>query len=206
MSKLAIIVLAAALQLSSQFQPARVVSSTFGGFPYGSVAAGLVVLDVDVDQGGAVRGINTLKDLEPFGDVVRRSVSAWRFEPAREGGQAVEHPTLVAVLVRPAAVMFTAPPPPPGPPPGVTRSIPIPTGIGIPAYPPNRIGSAAVLVEVEIDFQGTVTSAQIKGEQTGFDDTSLEAARRWTFRPARHKNIDVASRAYLLFVFRQPAT
>ena len=206
MVRFLILVLAAALQLSSQFQPARVVSSPFGGFPYGSRAAGVVVLDVDVDATGMVRGIKTLKDVEPFGDVIRSSISSWRFEPAREGGQAVEHPTLVAVLVRPAMVMFPAPPPPAGPPPGVTRSIPIPTSIGIPAYPPNRIGVAAVLVEVEVDFQGTVTSAQIKGEPTGFDDTALDAARRWTFRPARHKNLDVASRAYLLLVFRQPVT
>jgi TonB family protein len=201
-----ILVLAAVLQLSSQFQPARVVSSPFGGVPYGSRAAGVIVLDVDVDQGGTVRGINTLKDLEPFGDVIRSSVSSWRFEPARERGQAVEHPILVAVLVRPAMVMFPAPPPPPGPPPGLTHSIPIPTSFGIPAYPPNRIGVAAVLVEVEIDFQGTVTSARIKGETSGFDDTSLDAARRWTFRPARHKNLDVPSCGYLLFIFRQPVT
>jgi TonB family protein len=205
MARLLMVVLAAALQLSSQFQPARVVSSPFGGMPWGSRAAGVVVLDVDVDETGAVRGIETLKDVEPFGDVVRSSVSSWRFEPARDRGQAVDQPILVAALIRPAMVMFPAPPPPAGPPPGA-RSVPIPTHIGIPAYPPNRVGTAAVLVEVEIDFQGSVTSARIKGEPSGFDDTSLEAARRWTFRPARYKNLDVASRGYLLFVFRQPVT
>jgi TonB family protein len=77
--------------------------------------------------------------------------------------------------------------------------------IGIPPYPPNRIGSAAVLVEVEIDSRGTVTSAKIKGETTGFDDASLDAARRWVFRPAQYKRRDIGSRAYILFIYRQPA-
>ena len=101
--------------------------------------------------------------------------------------------------------MFAAPPAPPPPPPGAPRSIPYPTEIGIPPYPPNRIGAAAVLVAVEIDDRGTVTAAAIVGGSTGFDDASLDAARRWKFRPAVHLNRDVPSRAYLLFVFRQPA-
>lgn len=205
MLKLTTVLLAAALQLPAQFQPARVISSPFGEFPYGSLAAGLVVLDVDVGAQGRVRGVNLVKDVDPFGQVLRSAVSSWAFEPAREGGTAVEHPILVAGLIRPAAVMFAAPPAPPPPPPGAPRSIPYPTEIGIPPYPPNRIGAAAVLVAVEIDDRGTVTAAAIVGGSTGFDDASLDAARRWKFRPAVHLNRDVPSRAYLLFVFRQPA-
>jgi outer membrane biosynthesis protein TonB len=60
-------------------------------------------------------------------------------------------------------------------------------------------------VEVEIDDRGSVTAAKIKGETTGFDDASLDAARRWVFRPAEYKNRDVPSRGYLLFIYRQPA-
>ena len=205
MTRLLILVLAAALQMPGAFRPARVTSSPFGGFPWGSRAAGIVVLDVDVDARGMVRGINTVRDLAPFGDVLRSAVSSWSFEPARQGGQAVEHPILVAGLFRPAMVMFPAPPPPPPPPADAPTSIPFPTEIGIPPYPPNRIGSAAVLVEVNIDDRGTVTSAKIKGETTGFDDASLDAARRWVFRPAEYNNRDIESRAYLLFVYRQPA-
>lgn len=206
MSKMLILVGAMALQMSSAFQPARVASSPFGDMPYGSRAAGVVVLDVDVDERGTVRGMTTVKDLEPFGLVLRNAVQSWRFEPARADGRAVEHPVLVAGLFRPAAVMFPAPPPPPPPPANAPESIPYPTEIGIPAYPPNRIGTAAVLVGVEIDDRGTVTNAQIVGDTTGFDDTSLDAAQRWVFRPAQYNRRDVPSRAYLLFVFRQPAT
>jgi len=82
--------------------------------------------------------------------------------------------------------------------------VPYPTSIGIPPYPPNLVGSAAVLVETEIDDSGAVTSARVLGAASAFDDASLEAARRWVFRPARHGGRETASRAYLLFVYRQP--
>jgi len=204
-SKILILALAMALQMSSAFQPARVASSPFGDMPYASRAAGVVVLEVDVDERGTVRGVNTVKDLEPFGPVLRNAVQSWRFDPARADGRAVKHPVLVAALFRPAAVMFPAPPPPPPPPANAPETIPYPIEFGIPPYPPNRIGTAAVLVGVEIDDRGTVTDAEIIGSATGFDDASLDAARRWVFRPAQYKRRDVASRAYLLFVFRQPA-
>jgi TonB family protein len=205
MTKLTILVLAAALQLPSSFAPARVRSSPFGDFPYGSRAAGVVALEVSVDARGSVTGINTVKEVEPFGDVLRSAVSQWTFEPARDDGRAVEHPVLVAGLFRPAAVMFPAPPPFPDPPAGAPHSIPIPKEIGIPPYPPNRIGAAAVLVEVDINAGGTVDSAKIVGPETGFDDASLDAARRWVFRPAEYENRKVPSRGYLLFIYRQPA-
>lgn len=205
MTRLLILVAVAAVQMGA-FQPARVVNSPFGDFPYGSRAAGVVLLDVDVDQRGMVRGMSTIRDLEPFGDVFRSAVRSWSFEPAREGGQAVDHPILVGMLVRPAMVMFPAPPAPPPPPSNRPKGIPYPTEIGIPPYPPNRIGVAAVLVEMDIDDRGTVTNARVKGDTTGFDSAALDAARRWVFKPARYNHRGVASRAYVLFIFRQPAT
>jgi TonB family protein len=205
MTKLTILVLAAALQLPSSFTPARVRSSPFGDLPYGSRAAGVVALDVTVDARGSVKGIRTIKEVEPFGDVLRSSVSSWQFEPARDGGRAVEHPILVAGLFRPAAVMFPAPPPFPNPPGNAPHSTPIPKEIGIPPCPPNRIGVAAVLVEVDVNKSGSVDPARIVGAETGFDDASLDAARRWVFRPAQYQNQPVPSRACLLFVYRQAA-
>lgn len=197
------VLLLAAVQ-AGPFEPPRVVRSPFGGIPWGSRAAGVVVLGAHVNERGQVRDIDTVKDVEPFGDVLRGAVSSWAFEPARDGGRAVDHPVLVAALVRPAMLQFPAPPPPPPPPADAPEAIAFPTEIGIPPYPANRIGGAAVLVEVEIDDGGRVTSAEVEGETTGFDDAALEAARRWVFRPARHQGQGVASRAYLLFVFRQP--
>jgi TonB family protein len=197
-------VLLAVLQTGGGFEAPRVKTASLEGLPYGAQAAGLVVLAVDVDAQGAVRGVDTVKDLEPFGPVLRQSVSSWTFEPARKDGVAVAQPVLVVGAFRPAMVMFPAPPAPPQPPSNAPHSVPYPTSIGIPPYPPNLIGAAAVLVETEIDDAGRVSSARVVGGASPFNDASVDAAQRWAFRPARHDGGAVASRAYLLFVYRHP--
>jgi TonB family protein len=196
--------LIAALQAGPGFEPPRVTSAGLDSLPYGANAAGLVVLAVSVDEQGAVRDVRTVKDLEPFGPIFRKSVSSWRFEPARQDGAAVAQPVLVVGAFRPAMVMFPAPAAPPPPPSDAPHAVPYPTSIGIPPYPPNVTGAASVLVETEIGDDGGVTSARVVGQASVFDDASVEAARRWAFRPARHDGRAVKSRAYLLFVYRQP--
>jgi TonB family protein len=186
------------------FEAPRVRSASLESLPYGAQAAGLVVLAVDVDARGAVRAVDTVKDLEPFGPVLRQSVLSWTFEPARKDGVAVEQPVLVVGAFRPAMVVFPAPPAPPQPPSDAPHSVPYPTSIGIPPYPPNLTGTGVVLVETEIGAAGQVTAARVVGDASPFDDASVEAARRWVFRPARHDGSAVGSRAYLLFVYRQP--
>jgi outer membrane biosynthesis protein TonB len=123
--------LLAALQSSAGFEAPRVRSASLASLPYEARAAGLVVLDVSVDTLGTVSGIRTVKELEPFGEVLRQSVSSWPFEPARD-------------------------------------------------------------------------SSRVVSDASAFDDASLEAARRWAFRPARHGGRAAPSRAYILFVYRQP--
>jgi TonB family protein len=196
--------LLSALQTGSGFEPPRVASAALGPVPYEARAAGLVVLEADVDEHGVVSSVETIKDLEPFGPGLRKSVSAWTFEPARKDGVAVAQPVLVVGAFRPAMVMFAAPSAPPQPPSDAPHRIPYPTYIGIPPYPPNMIGAAAVLVETEIGADGAVSSARAVGQASAFDDASVEAAKRWQFRPAQHDGQPVASRAYLLFVYRQP--
>jgi TonB family protein len=83
--------------------------------------------------------------------------------------------------------------------------IPFPTSLEVPNYPPNAIGSAYVLVEVEVGESGSVSSAKTIGETTGFDSAALQAARAWTFRPASRDGRLVSAFAYLVFAFRQPA-
>jgi TonB family protein len=204
LSAVAPALLLAALQPGAGFEAPKVKSASLGSLPYGARAAGLVVLDVTVDSRGAVSDVRTVKDLPPFGEVLRESVSSWSFEPARDGGEPVAQPVLVIGAFRPAMVLFPAPPAPPPPPADAPQAIPYPTAVGIPPYPANRIGSAAVLVETGIDETGAVTSARVVGDASAFDDASVEAARRWAFRPARHGGHATPSRAYILFVYRQP--
>jgi hypothetical protein len=144
--------------------------------------------------------------VEPFSEGLARDVRGWRFEPAREDGRAVAVRVLVAALVRPAALLFPAPGAPPPPPAAAPEGIPYPESVAVPPYPPNAIGDAAAIVEVEVMADGAAGSARIVGEPGAFDDPALEAARGWRFRPARHAGDAVAARSYLVFVFRAPVT
>jgi TonB family protein len=63
-----------------------------------------------------------------------------------------------------------------------------------------------VLVEVHVAAAGAVTSADVLGAASGFDDAALRAARSWTFRPAEVAGAPAPAVAYIIFGFRQPIT
>ena len=73
-----------------------------------------------------------------------------------------------------------------------------------PRYPPRAKGSGLVLVEVLVDVDGRVRSADVVGGSRGFDEEALISARGWVFRPARRAGLPVRAWAYLLFGFREP--
>jgi TonB family protein len=64
-----------------------------------------------------------------------------------------------------------------------------------------------VLVELTIDEQGRVTTAEVMesaGEQ--FDRAALEAVRQFEFEPARRAGAPIAVRLSYRYVFEPPAT
>jgi TonB family protein len=85
-----------------------------------------------------------------------------------------------------------------------SEAIPLPTGIAVPPYPPNAIGAAYVLVEVELGEDGMTRTAKVASPTTGFDNAALDAARDWTFSPALFDGREVPARVYIVFAFRQP--
>jgi hypothetical protein len=192
--------------LGGTFTPPALQQAPLGPVPFGARAAGLVVLDVGVDERGGVADVNVVKDVQPFGEGLARDVRGWRFEPASEDGRAVPFRVLVAALVRPAALLFPDPGAPPPPPAGASEGIPYPESVVVPPYPPNALGDAAAIVEVEVTGEGAAASVRLVGQPGAFDSPALEAAQGWRFRPARHAGTGVAARGYLVFVFRAPVT
>jgi TonB family protein len=93
-----------------------------------------------------------------------------------------------------------------------TNEVPFPLTPTPPNYPANTVlppgGSGhVVVVEVLVGERGNVQGAQIVSSTSGlFNDTSLQAARQWKFRPARRDGLQSEGRAYLIFGFRQPVT
>ena len=191
--------------LAAAGEPARLVSGDVPAPPYGTRAAGVVAYDVTVDARGAVTGVRPLRQLEPFSGPLEQAIAGWSFEAAREGGVAAEGHVLVAGLYRPAALMFPAPPPPAAPPAG-GGPVPVPRSVAVPPYPPNAMGDALVLVEIDVGEDGGVTSTRVVGAGSGFDGAAQDAARAWRFAPALAAGRPAPSRAYVVFGFRQPAT
>jgi TonB family protein len=205
MLRTTILAVAIVTTLVQRFEPARVTSAQVGEIPYRTAAAAVVGVEVTVDSRGLVTNVRDLVAVEPFTDVLRSSATRWTFDAARGGGQRVESHILVAGVFRPAMLMFPRPDVPKSVDAQPSDDIPFPTSLEVPNYPPNAIGSAYVLVEVEVGESGSVSSAKTIGETTGFDSAALQAARAWTFRPASRDGRPVSAFAYLVFAFRQPA-
>jgi TonB family protein len=190
------------------FEPALFRSGEAPELPARAAGGGHVALEVTVGADGQVSGVNVLRGAAPFTDQLRTSVARWRFEPGRENGRALEATVLVAAWFRSAALLESA-----GPlefPPSTARAseaIPVPTVVGVPAYPAIALGDGVVVVEVAVGTEGEVRSARVVLSAAGFDAAAMDAARRWRFRPAsRADDQPVPSVAYLVFGFRSPVT
>ena len=187
-------------------QPARVSQASLQGFSFEVRSAGVVVVDAGVDAQGAVQDVRLLKDVAPFGALLRDSVRTWSFTPAQKDGAGVPSRVMVAGFFRPAMLMFPAPSAPPALERPEGERIPYPTTIAVPPYPANATGSVAVFVEVQLDETGAVTGAQVVGPSSGFDDAAVQAAQGWSFAPGVGRDGQpLATVGYIVFVFRQPA-
>jgi hypothetical protein len=180
----------------------RLRQASLGPAPWNvAQSGGIVAYDVRVDETGAVAGAEVVQDVAPYGQILGESLPSWRFEPAREGGQAVPSRVLVLGFFRPPGLTFAAPERPRYKGTVAPDEIPWPHSVAVPAYPSNAVGSAKVLLELDISDRGVVTGTRVLGDPTPFDVSSTEAARQWTFRPAGRANREVASRAFVVFSF-----
>ncbi len=186
------------------YHPARLTSGSVKPIPYQTRAAGLVLFELVVNPQGRVTETRVIQDIAPFTQVVKQSVKAWQFDPARVNRQRAESRVLVAGLFRPALLLFPKPEVLKSPDVEPSYEVPFPTTFTVPPYPPNAIGSAVVLVELEVGEDGAVDTAEVRGPPSGFDDAALQAIGKWRFRPARREGRPVPARAYFIIAFRQP--
>jgi TonB family protein len=66
------------------------------------------------------------------------------------------------------------------------------------------LAATVVLVEVFVGPDGRILQMQVVSGASDFDQASLDAASRWSFRPARWHDRTVPAYVYLVFGFRQP--
>jgi TonB family protein len=197
----------------AEYKPPLLLRGEVPGSPPETVGSADVWLELSVNASGSVEGTDTLRASEPLTSHLLLAVSGWTFEPARDGNKPVDARVLVAAIYRPPA-MFNNPVigtpstdvKPPSP------DVPFPLSPTPPNYPPNTVlppgGTGyVVVVEVRVSDKGDVTLAQIISSTSGlFNESALQAARQWRFRPAKRDGLPAEGRAYLIFGFRQPVT
>jgi protein TonB len=86
----------------------------------------------------------------------------------------------------------------------ISREVPSPIAPVNPDYPPRVLGDGVAVIEVLVARDGRVESAAVIHSAGGFDGAALDAARKWTFRPAERDGVPVPAYAYLVFGFREP--
>ena len=81
---------------AARFDPAEVVSTAELYYPPNSVAFGTVVLELTIDESGAIEKIRVVKDIKSLTPEAERCVRKWTFRPARRGGRPVTSTVPVA--------------------------------------------------------------------------------------------------------------
>ena len=191
---------------SDRFVPARRVSGSLPATPPPTVIGWIdETLEVAIDATGHVAEVKMLRATQLPTDPLALAVADWRFRPATYGGHAVPSRVLVAAMFRPPQLYDN---PTLGAPPvdlaAPSDEIPFPLVNTPPRYPPLAIGDAIVLVEASVTANGRAQRLRIVGGAPTFDRAALDAAIRWSYRPARWNNRVVQAYAYLVFGFRQP--
>jgi TonB family protein len=219
MKKLTIIFALAAILLcfsistfaQGALKPANVISATDVQFPAGSVATGIVVIDVSLDAKGTVTGTYAPRAIASLTATATSSVLAWKYQPASLDSTAVPSIVRVAFAFRPHAIM--APSPQfqlllsPEDQTVEAKAGYIPPGIlaaAYPAYPINAANVGAVVIQLRVNADGKVEAVKVVRPYNPFTKFAIEAARKWQFRAATLQGEPVASNVVLAFVFSSP--
>jgi TonB family protein len=78
-----------------QFDPPTVATSVEALYPLQSVASGTVVLEVVLDDSGAIIDVRVVHGIPSLTEPAERSVRQWKFQPARLNGKRI--PSKIAV-------------------------------------------------------------------------------------------------------------
>ena len=198
-------VLALAALAQSSFEPARLKrSGALPGAPAFATGGGEVWLELVLSAGGAVEEVVPLRETPPFAESLRARVARWRFEPAREDGRAVASRVLVVGVFLPPTLAGPVIGEVPRDVATASAEVAVPTERPMPAYPPNAIGDATVLVEATVGPDGRVSEAQSLAGAEPFSGSAVDAVRGWQFRSATRAGVPVTGVVCVVVGFRSP--
>ncbi len=167
-------------------------------YPPTAVSGGVVVAVLRISS-GAVADVAIMQGDAPFVQPAKTALAAWRFQPKENGD------VLVALSFRTPQLYPVGPPSRRLDHRGDSGALPYPRAIVEPAYPPNSLGEGSVILRLEIDSSGSVSSVRTIQGLGDLTAPSIAAARTWKFETGRTGSGRVPkSYAYAVCVFRRP--
>lgn len=192
------------------FEAAELISATDLSYPVQSIAVGTVVLEITVNEKGAVEDVRPIREIQSLTETALHAVKEWHFKPAILDGKTVRSLTTVAVVFNSVATY-----------PYETALGPIsetearsdsslePEPISVTAasfvrYPPNTRTTGTVVLRAAIDTEGSVERIVAIRDIPALTEPCVEALKRWKFQPAQLLGSRISSSISVAFVLRPP--
>ena len=189
------------------FKPAEVISAGDIPYPVQSIADGVVVLDVSLDEKGAITKSSVMRDIPSLTSAATSSVQSWKFSPASRQGKPVQSLIRVAVVFRPRAYFAASPPFTPILSEGESNQADqtyVPPGIvsvSYPQYPINAAAPGTVVIQVTVGRASAIQRVKVVRDLPPFTKFALSAVNKWRFQTATLDGKPVASALGIAFVF-----
>ncbi len=174
-------------------------------YPASAIRGGNVVVVLETSKDGSVRRVVVLYGDNPFVEPTRAAQLQWRLP------KEADPPVLVVVNFRDPYLKMN------GSGKGIVLepqsrainaaqyhgSIAVPTFVVDPLYPPSLVAMGAVVLQLTVASSGAVGEVHVVQELGDLTKAAIEAAKKWTFTPARgDANKSVPSRAFAICVYR----
>jgi TonB family protein len=201
-------------QDTAPWTPARYLAGGVPPLPR-AAGAGEVLLELTVDEHGAVTTVTPLRTTSPFAERMAAEARGWVFSPAIEEQPDPKQPNVrrrVEVATKVLVIGKFRPPVRVG---GSVGELPkdvgnaspdvaFPAATVMPRYPPRARSGGQVLVQAQIAADGALGELKLLVADPPFESAALDALQQFTFRPALRDGVAVPSTVYVLFGFPTP--
>lgn len=195
-----------------EFVPPQLVSAWPIEYPIRSIAAGVVVLEVLIDDNGKVADVITRRDIPSLTEAAVPAVKHWEYKAAMRDGEPVWSRATVAVMFNQTVATSAVELSPltselmtprhryPPDPPDIASAIPA-------IYPFGYTGiDLSVVLTLDIAADGSASSVKAIHGEKPLTNTAESAVKRWQFRAAHDGGKAISAPVTVAFVYRVPVT
>ena len=192
-----------------KFTPPELTAAGDMNYPIDSVASGVVEVAIRLDGAGSITGTDVLRDIPSLTASVLLAIPHWTFQPATLNGKGIDSTVVASIVFNPKDYGVGGAKTPV---PGKEFKVLTPDTSGFvppkmitPAwaqFPPDSVVQGAVILDGQVSAEGRLTDVVTIWHIRSLTDTSIEAAKQWTFSPATLNGTRIAACEVIGYVFR----